>query len=107
MGGKKKAAKEKALEKMTAKELRELALTIEGINGVHAMNKVELLSAIKDARGVVDESGPKTNIVRDIKQKIKVLKVKWADAVEKKDEKWVQILRKRIIRLKKKTRRTA
>ena len=56
MGKKKeKEKKEKPLEKMTAKELRELALTLEGIVGVHAMNKNELIAAVKEAKGIVEE----------------------------------------------------
>ena len=48
----KKEKKEKPLDKMTAKELREMALGMEGIVGVHAMNKSELVAAIKEAQGV-------------------------------------------------------
>ena len=40
---------------MTAKELREMALQIQGIVGVHAMNKNELLVAIKEATGIETE----------------------------------------------------
>ena len=55
MGKKKeKEKKEKPLAKMTAKELRELALTLEGIVGVHAMNKNELIAAVKEAKGIVE-----------------------------------------------------
>ena len=50
MGGKKKEAKEKPLEKMTAKELRDLAKEIPGITGAHGMNKPELLTEIKKTR---------------------------------------------------------
>jgi hypothetical protein len=39
--------KEKPLEKMTAKELRKVALEIPELTGVHAMKKEELLAAIK------------------------------------------------------------
>jgi cell division protein FtsX len=44
--------KEKPLEKMTAKELRAIALEIPEIEGVHAMKKEELLEAIRKSRGV-------------------------------------------------------
>ncbi|MEN8757600.1 MAG: hypothetical protein ABF303_03980 [Desulfobacterales bacterium] len=37
MAAKKKAEKEKPLEKMTAKEMREIAKAISGITGVHGM----------------------------------------------------------------------
>ncbi len=106
MGGKKKDAKAKPLDKMTAKELREEALKIEGISGVHAMNKVELLSEIKKAKGIVDDA-PKTGIVRDLKLKIREFRAKREEALEKSDTRIAQILRKRITRLKKLARRAA
>jgi len=53
-GKKQKETKEKPLEKMTATELRELAKGIDGITGVHGMNKAELISAVKQARGIVE-----------------------------------------------------
>ena len=56
MGKTKKEAKEKPLDKMTAKELREVAMTIPEIVGVHGMNKNELISAVKKARGIAEET---------------------------------------------------
>ena len=107
MGGKKKETKEKPLEKMTSKELRELAMELPDIVGAHGMNKAELISAIKQSRGIEEEGGGKSGKVREIKQKIKELKAKREAALEKEDEKMADILRKRIIRLKKKSRRAA
>ena len=46
---------EKPLDKMTAPEWREIAKNIEGVTGVHAMKKDELLSLIKEDRGIKDE----------------------------------------------------
>jgi len=46
--------KEKPLEKMTAKELREMALGLPGIHGVHAMKKEELTIAIRKAKGIAE-----------------------------------------------------
>jgi len=46
MGKKKKETKEKPLDKMTAKELREVGKQIPEITGVYGMNKPELISAI-------------------------------------------------------------
>ena len=43
MGSKEKETKEKPLDKMTIKDLKELALTISEITGVHGMNKAELI----------------------------------------------------------------
>lgn len=108
MGKKKKGEKEKPLEKLTAKELREIALGIEGVTGVHAMNKAELINVIKKARGIVDEKKRDTTVdVRALKAKIRELKKKREEAREARDWKMVDILRRRISRLKKKTRRAA
>ncbi|ACL02110.1 hypothetical protein [Desulfatibacillum aliphaticivorans] len=108
MGGKKKEAKEKPLDKMTAKELREVAKEIPGIVGVHSMNKIELLSEIKEARGIVDD-GPKkdTGLIRGLKKQINELKEKRDAAIEAKDKDQMTILRRKISKLKKKTRRAA
>ncbi len=109
MGKKKeKQAKEKPLEKMTAKELRELALSLEGIVGVHAMNKAELIANIKEARGIVDTSVKKRAVdVRSVKSKIQELRAKHLQAKEEKNNKLVDAFRRRISNLKKRTRRTS
>ena len=108
MGGKKKEIKEKPLEKMTAKELRETAMEIPEISGVHGMNKTELVSAIKKARGIEEKVVKKgDSSVRDIKKKIKALKKDRAAALEQHDDRMAVIYRRRISRLKKKTRRAA
>ena len=101
--------KEKPLDKMTAKELREVAKEIEGLTGVHAMNKAELLSEVKKARGIEDEkpSKKKDRGVREIKLKIKELKAEREKALAAKDKKMATIYRRRISRLKKQTRRAA
>jgi hypothetical protein len=101
--------KEKPLDKMTAKELREIALKIPEITGAHGMNKAELLAAVKEARGIVDEAKKKkTDVkVRDIKEKIQALKRQKAEAHEQGDKAKATVLRRRISRLKKKTRRAA
>ena len=108
MGGKKKEAKEKPLEKMTAKELRDVAMNIAEITGVHGMNKPELISAIKKARGIEEDSPKKSSrSVRGIKKKIRELKSKKQEALENNDAKMAAVLRRRISRLKKRTRRAA
>jgi len=103
----KKEKEEKPLDKMTAKELREAALKIPEITGVHSMNKAELLATIKKARGIVDVKEKSDVSVREIKNKIQALKAEKAEAHEKKDKARIKILRRRISRLKKKTRRAA
>lgn len=108
MGGKKKEGKEKPLEKMTSKELREIAMAIPEITGVHGMNKTELISEIKKSRGIKEDvSRGKGTSTREIKKKIKKLKLDREAALQAEDEKMAAIYRKRIIRLKKKSRRIA
>ena len=107
MGKKEKEKKEKPLDKMTAKELRELGLSIGGITGVHGMNKPELIAAIKQERGIVDEGRKKSFDVRQIKVKIKEVRVKRLEAVEAGKMKLADAFRRKISNLKKKTRRAA
>ncbi len=103
-----KEKKEKPLEKMTAKELREMGLALGGVSGVHAMNKAELIAAIKEVKGIVDVVTKKAAVdIRSIKEKIRTLKEKKLQAKESGNSKLVDSLRKRISNLKKKTRRAA
>lgn len=104
---KEKEVKEKPLEKMTAKELREIAIAQEGFVGVHAMNKAELISNIKESRGIQDSGGKRRAVdVRSVKGKIQELRAKQLQAKEAKNNKLVDAFRRRISNLKKKTRRT-
>jgi protein-arginine kinase activator protein McsA len=106
MGGKKKETKEKPLEKMTAKELREVGKQIPEITGVYGMNKAELVSAIKKARGITEDLPKKSDSsVREIKKKIKALKTAREVTLNDNDHKMAEIYQRRINKLKKKTRR--
>ncbi len=106
MASKKKEVKEKPLDKMTATELRTLAMEIPGITGVHGMNKNELIGEIKMARGISEDSTKKSSgKVRGLKEKIRDLKAKRSGFLDADDSKMAALYRKRIIRLKKKTRR--
>jgi hypothetical protein len=108
MGGKKKEAKEKPLEKMTATELRDIAKETPGITGAHGMNKAELVAEIKKARGIEDSgSKKKDKSVRKIKAQIKALKAKRAAALEADDRRMATIYKRQISRLKSRTRRAA
>jgi hypothetical protein len=110
--------KQKPLEKLTAKELREMALGLPGVHGVHAMKKEELVTAIRAAKGI-PEPEPKRErkiitkkekvilTLAQLKQKVKELRAKREELLEQKNLKMAEILRKRISRLKKKTRRAA
>ncbi len=111
MGKKEKKDKQaKPLDRMTAKELRDYALSLGEIAGVHAMNKEELLAAIKEHQGIVDE-GKKTAKavnVRELKEKIKALRLVKSEAVAAGAARSrINVLRKRINRMKKRTRQTA
>lgn len=101
-----------ALDKLTGPELKEIALKIEGLTGVHAMKKDELLTVIKKARGIPDEpsakkAGGKVSSIADLKQTVKTLKEQKREAQQNKDAKRVNILRRRINRMKKRTKKTA
>jgi hypothetical protein len=110
MGKKEKAAKEKPLEKMTATDLRAMAMELQGITGAHGMNKAELLTAIKKAKGIEDVPSKKRRsdvLIRDVKAKIKELKEKKTAVAGENNKKMTNILRRRLSRLKKKTRKAA
>jgi len=47
-----KEKKEKPLERWTVKELREDALKLGTVHGVHGMNKEELLTALRKEKGI-------------------------------------------------------
>ena len=105
---KKKKIEEKPLDKMTAKELREIAREIPEITGVHGMNKAELVSSIKKARGIEDTPKKKADAsVREIKSKIRELKAEREAFLKADNKKMAIISRRRISRLKKKTRKAA
>lgn len=108
MGKKERKDKEeKPLDRMTAKELREAALQVPEVTGVHGMNKAELLAVVKKARGIVDDVKKSDISVREIKVKIHALRVQKAEAHQGRDKIRIKTLRRRISRLKRKTRRAA
>ena len=100
-------ADEKPLEKMTAPELKEVAGKIPGATGVTAMKKADLIALIKEYRGIVDEEPQKveSSKIAELKKKIVDLKAAKAAARDGKNKKEVDILRRRINRLKKMTRK--
>jgi hypothetical protein len=115
MAEEKKEFTAKPLNKMTVTELREVAKEIPGITGVHGMKKPELLAAIKEARGIVDEprkkAGPHTPKVKvpkaTVKAMIRDMKGKRRLALEEKDKKMAKRFRRQISKLKKKSRKAA
>jgi outer membrane murein-binding lipoprotein Lpp len=105
----------KPLDKMTAIELREVAMEIPGVTGAHAMKKEELLPIIKEYYGIEDETAGKGKkkvekvaaTVHELKTKMTQLKEKRKEVRAAKDRKQTDILRRRINRLKRKTRKGA
>jgi hypothetical protein len=106
---KKKEQKEKPLEKWTIKELREEALRIPGVQGVHGLNKAELLVALRAEKGIVDTDAKKKG------EGVRAVKANLKEAQKLRDEERSQgatnarlnILRRKISKLKKQTRRLA
>ena len=108
MSAEKIETKAKPLEKMTVTDLREMAKEITEISGVHGMKKEELIAAIKKSKGIIDEPVKKTDAsIGEIKKKIKAVKTQRLAAIEAKDKKKAKIYKRRISRLKKKSRRAA
>jgi hypothetical protein len=108
MSAEKIETKPKPLEKMTVTELREMAKEIPEISGVHGMKKEELIAAIKKSKGIIDEPVKKKDAsLGEIKKKIKAVKTQRLAAIEAKDKKMAKIYKRRISRLKKKSRRAA
>ncbi len=110
--------KEKPLERLTAKELREMAMGLPGIHGVHAMKKEELITAIRKAKGIPEPEEKKERkafvkkekvvLTRaELKKKVKELRAKHREALEQQNWKAAGILKKKISRTKKMTRRVA
>jgi transcription termination factor Rho len=97
----------KDLQKMTVKDLREMAKEMPEISGVHGMKKEELIDAIKEVKGIKDEPVKKVDeSLPELKNPLKVLKQERQAALEAKDKKMATIYKRRISRLKKKTRRS-
>lgn len=109
----KKEHDEKHLEKLTIKELREMAAEIPHEKAVHEMKKEELVAFIKEARGIKEESPArkkkhvgKINMTRpEIKAKIRELKALRLQALESKNSDKAVWCRRQISQLKKKSRR--
>lgn len=96
------------LEKMTTTDLREFAKGLEGVAGVHALKKEELIAALRQSKGIVVETGKKSvSGTRGLKKQIRSLKALRQDAIAAKDRKRATRLRRKISRLKKHTRRAA
>ena len=81
----------KPLDKMTVKELRDVALDLPQITGVHGMNKADLLAAVKEAMGIEDTPVKKiSKTVGDVKSQIKSFKKMREAALKEKNAKIVR-----------------
>jgi hypothetical protein len=111
---------EKPLDKMTVVELREaLKKDAPDITGVTGMKKDQLLEALKEVRGIKDKpaakkktkkktAGPKKEMtVSEMKQEIVRLRAERESIRQEGDKKKIEIIRRRINRLKKLTRKAA
>lgn len=98
---------EKSLEKMTIKELREIALQIPEIQGVHGMNKEELISTLKKIYGIKEEPKKVGASMRELKAKIKKFKALAEEAKKNKEWNKYERYRKLASAFKKRTRRLA
>lgn len=119
---------EESLDKMTVKELREIAKTIPDLTGVHSMKKDELLAVITEAgagaeaKEEKEKAAPAAKAVAKKKAKKAVVRVKSLSPAElkkiitdlreeklaaqqTKNKKQVDILRRKINRMKKMTRK--
>ena len=98
----------KTLDKMTAKELRQLIVAkIPSIVGASGMQKDELVKAVKDVFGIKDEEGgvsPYKDQICTLKKTIREMRVAKGTVEARQDR--TQIRRK-INKLKKRTRRLA
>ncbi|MBN2515229.1 MAG: Rho termination factor N-terminal domain-containing protein [Deltaproteobacteria bacterium] len=99
----------KPLEKHTVKELKEMALALGSIQGVSAMKKQELIDAIKVAKGIPLRKERDASVVTiiDVKKRIKSLKEELAVMRETRDRNASNRIRRKLSKLKKKTRRIA
>ncbi len=98
---------EKKLEKMTVKELREIALQIPEIQGVHGMNKEELISALKKVYGIEEKPRKVGGSMRELKAKVAKFKELAAKAKEEGDLERYERYRRLASRFKKRTRKLA
>jgi methyl coenzyme M reductase subunit C-like uncharacterized protein (methanogenesis marker protein 7) len=111
----KKEHDEKNMEKLTIKELREIAAEIPHERAILDMKKEELIVFIKEARGIKDKTPikKKKHAVKikmtkpELKARIRELKALRWRALESNENKRAVMLRHQISQLKKKSRHVA
>ncbi len=103
------------MDKMTVKELRHVAKGIPGLTGFSTMKKAELLTKINEAQGTTagkpkkKHAGTKKTLklmtLKEIKKEILQLRNKKIAAQEDGDKNNIDIIRRKISRLKKMSRK--
>ncbi len=109
----KKIHDEKHLDKLTIKELRDIAAEFPHERAIHDMKKEELIAFIKEAKGIKDEAPlkKKKHVAKikmskpELKAKIRALKGFRRQALESSETEKAVLLRHQISRLKKISRR--
>ncbi len=101
----------KPLDKMTSKELRDLIINkIPQITGASGMDKDQLVAAVKEVFGIVDEEGsvsPYKKQILNLKGTLKSLRDEKAGLAKETPRKDREIIRRKINKIKKRTRRLA
>lgn len=99
----------KPLDKMTAKELRDLVINqLPMIQGASGMDKDQLVAKIKEVLGITEEQGsvsPYKAQILTMKAQMKELRAKKAAEGTSRKEK--DIIRRKVNRLKKRSRNLA
>ena len=103
------------LEKLTIKELREIAAELPHERAIHDMKKAELVVFIKEARGIKDgtpvkkkKRAAKIKMTKpELKARIRELKALRGQALESNENKKAATLRHQISQMKKKSRHIA
>jgi hypothetical protein len=85
------------LQKLPTTKIKELALSIGNIHGVHSMKKNQLIAAICEIKGIVDTSKVEAEKKRQQAQKdIKRLKKETQDMRKEREEKRANLSRKEL-----------
>jgi len=89
--------------KMTVPKLREEALKIENVSGVHGMNKTQLISLLFEVNGIPEDKKVKA-VDPDAKKKIREFREKKLEFNHAGDKKQAKILQRKIHRMRRSTR---
>ncbi|MCX5872451.1 MAG: transcription termination factor Rho [Deltaproteobacteria bacterium] len=101
-----KDKKVKPLDDWTIKELREEAMKVPNVQGIHGMNKQEIIEFLRVEKGLPAPASKKTTDgVRVFKEKVRQMRLKRdEERTAGTTRKRLDILRRKISGMKKKTR---